>query len=80
MTMFALRIVKGQLENFFHATESRKVEEQANRPTERNRRETYQVNGKLVDKEFGLYDNKMKEGDEDFWFEKYKQREVNAKL
>ena len=44
---------------------------EVNRPSKTNANLTYELNGKLVDKEFGLFDNRMSIGDENKWFEKF---------
>jgi len=46
---------------------------QINRPTHDNDRPVREIKGTLVDEEFGLYDNRMRTGDEAVWIEKYRR-------
>ena len=38
-----------------------------------NYRDVVKVNNKLVDKEYGLFDNRINEGDEEYWYTKFKK-------
>ena len=44
---------------------------QVNRPQAENSRATRTINGVLVDQEFGLFDNRMRVGDERVWLDTY---------
>ena len=52
------------------------LETEVNNPSFNNDRDTYSLNGHLVDKEYGLFDNRMKLGDEQVWFKKFRDMEV----
>ena len=44
---------------------------EVNNPSKTTSRKCYEINGKLADKEYGLFDNRMKQGDEQLWFDKF---------
>lgn len=48
-----------------------KIDFQVNNVSAENARITYKINGRLVDREFGFFDNKIREGDELTWFKKF---------
>jgi len=44
---------------------------EVNAPSAANTRATRQINGVLVDQEFGLFDNRMRPGDERDWMDRF---------
>lgn len=65
-----LRVWMANLRRSFTRSES--LEESVNYP-DRNKSENYvEIDGVLVHKEFGLYDNRMSLGDELLWYESFK--------
>ena len=44
---------------------------QVNAPSAENARATQRINGVFVDQEFGLFDNRMRPGDEGVWFDRF---------
>lgn len=50
-----------------------KIEKEVNSPKEDNKRKIDKINGFLVDYEYGLFDNRMKSGDENAWYQKYNE-------
>ncbi|MDA1306139.1 MAG: hypothetical protein O2917_02600 [Acidobacteria bacterium] len=46
---------------------------QVNAPERENTRPTRQIQGVLVDQEFGLFDNRMRPGDEEPWMERFER-------
>ena len=46
--------------------------DQVNRPNLKNTRPYEKIGSILVDSEFGLFDNRIRNGDEKFWFNKYR--------
>ena len=65
--------VRGLLRKMVGVGVYNKIEREINAPTEENTREICDIQGVLVDKEYGLYDNRMKKGDEGEWFDKFNQ-------
>jgi surface carbohydrate biosynthesis protein len=51
----------------------KKIDKEVNNVLIKNNRETIKINNKLVDKEYGLFDNRIKEGDEEYWYDKFKE-------
>ena len=47
------------------------IEEQVNKPSQNNERPAYELQGSLVDAEYGLFDNRMQIGDEQIWYRKF---------
>ncbi len=74
-TLVPYAIVKGRsfLQRMRILSSSKKIETQVNAPTKNNEREIYEINGVLVDKEYGLYDNRMKSGDELTWYARFEK-------
>ena len=60
-----------RVKTFFLGDKDKIRNKEVNRPSKTNANLTYELNGKLVDKEFGLFDNRMSIGDENKWFEKF---------
>jgi surface carbohydrate biosynthesis protein len=56
---------------------SKKIEEniklinEVNKPSEQNIRKTKKIGTKIVDMEYGLFDNRIKPGDEQYWLSKF---------
>ncbi len=48
-----------------------KLENEVNRPHELNIRKIKKIGSKIVDYEYGLFDNRIKAGDEMYWLQKY---------
>ena len=70
---FALIIVYRRVKTFFFGDKAKIRNQQVNRPSGTNLNLVYELHGKLVDKEFGLFDNRMSVGDENKWFEKFEK-------
>ena len=49
----------------------RKIDNEINNVTDKNLRKTSKIGDKLVDTEYGLFDNRIVEGDELFWFKRF---------
>ena len=50
-----------------------KINQGVNNVSIHNYRDVVKVNNKLVDKEYGLFDNRINEGDEEYWYTKFKK-------
>lgn len=48
-----------------------KLVNEVNRPSEQNTRKVKKIGSKIVDYEYGLFDNRIKDGDEVYWLQKY---------
>jgi hypothetical protein len=48
-----------------------KLVNEVNRPSEQNTRKVKKIGCKIVDYEYGLFDNRIKAGDEVYWLQKY---------
>ena len=68
---YYLRLAKIGFGNLFGKNKNQLIEYTVNNPSADNLRATYEIKGRVVDKEFGLFDNRMKLGDEEFWFQKF---------
>jgi len=56
------------------------IEKEVNAPTNSNDRDVCEIEGVLVDKEYGLYDNRMKAGDEILWYDRFSKHTYIAEL
>ena len=52
--------------------DQRYLTSEVNKVTSENLRDTTEIEGSYVDKEYGLFDNRMKQGDEESWYKKFK--------
>jgi surface carbohydrate biosynthesis protein len=55
----------------FHKSKNITDEHEINRPSLNNKRDVRVINKVVVDREYGLFDNRMKPGDEKYWYRKY---------
>ena len=68
---YAISTMYRWVKTFFLGNKAKIRIKEVNRPSETTPNLTYELHGKLVDKEFGLFDNRMSIGDENKWFEKF---------
>jgi len=57
---------------------NRRLEREVNAPSAVNEREVKEINGVLVDAEYGLFDNRMRPGDESIWYQRFSGHKYTA--
>jgi len=67
--LYFIVLIRKRINNSLHRQS--KLETQVNNPTAENDRPTSELKGHLVDREYGLFDNRIKKGDEIPWFKKF---------
>ena len=68
---YFLRLTKSNMKIFLKRKNRMSIEEQVNKPSQNNERPAYELQGSLVDAEYGLFDNRMQIGDEQIWYRKF---------